>query len=199
MIRREGLLFQLSSFNEIKSSNEMIWSFSATALGCGNGTATIFQNPSGWQQIYNHAIAPVFHSIMEFRYTIKRPGQTCRKKFHRFQNIRHNDIHIDRDARITVFLHRQPADDQMRNVMISQQLDRGTGRLHQTGCPGVLAENISSLVRHEDRIARNPDSAPSLWSYGLVARMSGDGPPASNLRGFLNPAWRNHSLISAKV
>ena len=47
-----------------------------------------------------------------------------------------------------MLLDRHPANNEMWDVMGSQGGDRGLGSLHHPGGPGILAQNISPLVRH---------------------------------------------------
>ena len=67
-----------------------------------------------------HSIPPVFHAIVNSRHTIKRPGEAGREKFHRRQHVGHHDVHVKGHTWIAMLLHRQSANNQVRNVMFRQ-------------------------------------------------------------------------------
>ena len=76
---------------------------------------------------------------MCLRHAVKRSRHTGGEKFHCFKNVRDDDVHINGDARIAVFLHRQSTDNQMWYVMVRQYRHSVASRLHDAGSPGILA------------------------------------------------------------
>ena len=100
------------------------------------------------QQINRHAVPPVFDPVLASYDPGERAAPFGSEKLHGFQDVRDDNIHINSDSGVTIFLHRNPADDEMRNVMGGQGGDSGLGSPHHPGGSGILAQNISRLVRH---------------------------------------------------
>src|SRR5450631_3243635 len=105
----------------------------------------------------------------------KRACYIRREEFQRFQNIRDDNVHIQREPGIAVLLNRESAHDQMRNVIVRQYGRRCAGSLLQPGRPGVLPQQIGVVILHSVNhrtSGRSPQlhittSVPTPWSVKI--------------------------------
>src|ERR1044072_1102017 len=70
-----------------------------------------------------------------------------RQTFSSFDHVRNHYIHINRNAKMIMLLHRDAANDQVRNAVVPQLRHRLAGSFKHSGCPGRFAE-MTRLAIH---------------------------------------------------
>jgi len=114
--------------------------------------AAALQNFSSRETINHDTAQSILHAINTARDAIKWAAPICRQKLHSFENIWNNDVHVNGHPRISMFLHRNAAGDQMRNIVVREHRRSSARGLHYIRCPRFLPEKIC-LIFHGTRFA----------------------------------------------
>ena len=95
-----------------------------------------------------HTAPPVFDPVLTTLDPGERTTQISGEELHGLQNVGNDYININGHTRVAMLLDRDPANNEVRNIMSGQGGDGCLGSLHHAGSSGILSQQISSLVRH---------------------------------------------------
>ena len=118
-------------------------------LGSGKrDLATTLKDSVSRQQINQDAVSAVAQTTWLFGNPLEWTSQIGCDELVGFEHVRNDDVHIDSDPIISMFLDREAANDPMRNVQVGKSLDGAAERFGDMVRAGGLTQQICTRTAH---------------------------------------------------